>query len=135
MRIFYKKGYKYQLAESYSQITNLYPGSLIQTEYVQLTLSGVLTIKAGYAWDGPSGPTIDTKNFMRASLVHDALYQLIRLGHLPPRAKEEADKLLYAMCLEDGMSMIRASWVLLGVRIGGESSILPESEPEVLEAP
>ena len=135
MRIFYKKGYKYQLAESYSQVINIYPGCLIQTEYVQLTLSGVLTIKEGYAWDGPSGPTVDTKNFMRGSLVHDVLYQLIRLGYLPPHAKEDADNLLYSMCLEDGMSPIRATWVLLGVRVGGASSILPESEPEVLEAP
>lgn len=135
MRIFYKKGYKYQLAESYSQITNLYPGSLIHTEYIQLTLSGVLTIKEGYAWDGPSGPTIDTKNFMRGSLVHDALYQLIRLGYLPPHAKEDADNLLYSMCLEDGMSTIRASWVRLCVQVGGGSAILPEAEPEVLEAP
>lgn len=135
MRIFYKKGYKYQLAESYSQVISLYPGSPIQTDYVRLTVSGVLTIMAGYAWGGPSGPTFDTKNFMRGSLVHDALYQLIRLGHLPPRAKDDADNLLYAMCLEDGMGALRAAWVRLGVQVGGAASIRPDAEPEVLEAP
>jgi len=39
---------------------------------------GGLLIKAGYSWDGPSGSAIDTKNFMQGSLVHDALYQLLR---------------------------------------------------------
>jgi hypothetical protein len=36
----------------------------------------------GYAWNGPSGPTLDTRNFMRGSLVHDALYQLMREGRM-----------------------------------------------------
>ena len=48
----------------------------------RLNTKGHLIIKRSYAWDGPSGPTIDTKNFMRGSLVHDALYQLMRHEHL-----------------------------------------------------
>jgi hypothetical protein len=36
--------------------------------------NGSLLIRSGYAWDGVSGPlTLDTRNVMRASLVHDAL--------------------------------------------------------------
>ena len=46
------------------------------------------------AGDGPSGPAIDTKNFMRASLVHDALYQLMRLGTLDKSRRQYADRLL-----------------------------------------
>ena len=37
-----------------------------------------LYISKGYSWDGPSGPAIDTPDWIKASLVHDALYQLIR---------------------------------------------------------
>ena len=135
MRIFYKSGYKYQLAKAYVQAIPVSPEFPIFTSYLTLTSSGVLKIEAGYAWDGPSGPTVDSKNFMRGSLVHDALYQLIRLGKLPLETKQVADELLRTMCLEDGMSRIRASWVLLGVRLGGGASLLPEAEPEVISAP
>ena len=135
MRIFYKAGYKYQLHQDYAQAIPVSPDALVFTPYLALTTAGILLIKAGYAWDGPSGPTVDSKNFMRGSLVHDALYQLIRLGKLPLETKQVADELLHAMCLEDGMSRIRASWVLLGVRLGGGASRLPKAEPEVRSAP
>jgi len=76
--IAYKGGYKYQLKEDYVTETRITPPTPIQTEYIALTSQGRISIKRGYAWDGPSGPTIDTLNFMRGSIVHDALYQLIR---------------------------------------------------------
>ena len=135
MRIFYKAGYKYQLHQDYAQAIPVSPAEPVFTPYLTLTTAGILLIKAGYAWDGPSGPTIDSKNFMRGSLVHDALYQLIRLGKLPFETKQVVDELLYSMCLEDGMSRLRASWVLLGVRLGGVASLLPKAEPEVRSAP
>ena len=135
MRIFYKAGYKYQLQQAYAQAVPITPEEPVFTSYVTLTTAGILKIEVGYAWDGPSGPTVDSKNFMRGSLVHDALYQLIRLGKLPKEVKQIADELLHSMCLEDGMSKLRAAWVLLGVRVGGSTSILPEAEPEVLTAP
>jgi len=66
----------------------------------------------GYAPDGPSGPTLDTANFMRGSLVHDTLYQLMReglLNHNLPR--EAADRILQSLYREDGMLALRAWWV------------------------
>lgn len=135
MRIFYKKGYKYQLWKRYVISLPIYPEEACATPYVILTTAGVLHVKEGYAWDGPSGPTFDTKTLMRGSLVHDALYQLIRLGKLPPSAKQLADRVLHDICIEDGMWPLRADWVLAGVRFGGEHSIQPEAEPPVLEAP
>ena len=77
-RIFYSKGYKYQLKREYSLLTRICPDDDIQTLFVTLSKNGFLRIKTGYAWDGASGPAIDTRNFMRGSLVHDALYQLMR---------------------------------------------------------
>ena len=74
--IAYKAGYKYQLKAEYVVQIDIKPAALIDIEYLALTPTGALTIRKGYAWDGPSGPTIDTLNFMRGSLVHDALYQL-----------------------------------------------------------
>ena len=92
---------------------------------------GELLIKEGYSLDGPSGPAIDTKNFMQGSLVHDALYQLIREGHIDPSNKEKADIILRDICRADGMSRIRAWWVYRGVRWGGKGAI----KPDLLTAP
>jgi hypothetical protein len=72
---------------------------------------------------------------MRGSLVHDALYQLMREGLLDPEQwREPADSLLRAICREDGMSAIRAWWVYKGVRLGG-SSAAKKQENELLFAP
>ena len=87
-KIFYCRGYKYQLDQTYVVQVSIKPRADIITEWIKLNRDGMLAIMDGYAWDGPSGPTIDTKNFMRGSLVHDALYQLMREGHLEPRWRE-----------------------------------------------
>jgi len=67
--------YKYQLTEDYSVDSGIKVKEKIDTPFIILEPDGNLTIKKKYAWDGPSGPTIDTKTFMRGSLVHDAFYQ------------------------------------------------------------
>lgn len=133
--ISYKSGYKYQLVEDYTVKVALHPQQDIITEYIILTTKGILTIKKGYAWDGPSGPTFDTKTFMRGSLVHDALYQLIRQIHLSNMWRGTADKELKRICIEDGMSRIRAWWVFNGVALGGASAASPRNRKIVHKAP
>lgn len=130
----YKDGYKYQLAETYSVKVSVLPPAPVRHEYISLSQHGFLTIRKGYAWDGPSGPTIDTKNFMRGSLVHDALYQLIGEGLLSMDDREQADKELRRICLEDGMSEARAWWVYKAVRLFG-SEPASNAEPEPTTAP
>lgn len=116
----YCEGYKYQLVESYLVQISIKPSADIITPFIKLNRDGMLAIMAGYAWDGPSGPTVDTKSFMRGSLIHDALYQLMREGHLDPDMyRLIADKTLVAICKQDGMGAIRAAWVYAGVRFGG----------------
>ena len=107
-KIHYQEGFKYQLVKPYFVATGItgYSGS---TEYLNLSKEGFLIIRKGYAWDGPSGPTYDSKNSLRGSLVHDALYQLMRLGLLPESCREQADKLLHDICVEDGMNNFRAN--------------------------
>jgi hypothetical protein len=135
-QIRYRSGYKYQLVEGYSIKVSVTPQEPINTEYIKLGTDGTLAIKRGYAWDGPSGPTIDTRNFMRGSLVHDALYQLMRdAGLSKDQWRDEADLELKRICLEDGMSRIRAWWVHRGVRLGGDPSASPESRKPIRTAP
>jgi hypothetical protein len=121
-QIKYRDGYKYQLHVDYTVKTAVMPGHNVKTPYIHLTADGLLTIKAGYCWDGPSGPTVDTKNFMRGSLVHDACYQLMCERNLDVGWRETVDKELIRMCKEDGMSGIRRWWVYRGVRLAGENA-------------
>jgi hypothetical protein len=137
-RICYNSGYKYQLKETYTLKTSILPSADIVTPYVTLDAQGTLTIQKGYAWDGPSGPTIDTKTFMRGALVHDALYQLIRdcNGQFPEDPHRlQADELLRAICLADGMNSIRAWWVFKAVRLFGQPSADPANKRPVEWAP
>ena len=118
------KQWKYQLLETTSIKTVWKPEFVIRSSYewVVLTPLGILTVKKGYAWDGPSGLSIDTENFMRGSLFHDALYQLMREGLLKNIYNIDrypADILLWKTCLEDGMSKFRAGYVYKLVRIFG----------------
>lgn len=126
--ICYKKGYKYQLARTYICHVDIYPSQIIKTRFITLDTTGLLTICWGYAWDGPSGPTIDTKSFMRGSLIHDVLYQLMRIGMLGLWNREAADKELRRICLEDKMNPIRAWYVYHSVRKFARSAALPENK-------
>ena len=123
MKIEYKKikdkKYKYELLVNCHVETTFRRPEIIVTPYIELGIDGIMLIKRGYQWDGPSGPTIDTENFMRGSLVHDALYQLIREGRLRKDDRKRADKLLRRICRQDGMSYFRAWYVYRSVRMFG----------------
>ncbi|MDG1437718.1 MAG: DUF1353 domain-containing protein, partial [Emcibacteraceae bacterium] len=135
--ISFKKGYKFQLHTQYIVATNICPENDVPSEsgYIHLSSSGVITIEKGYAWDGPSGPTVDTKNFMRGSLVHDAFYQMMREGALPQDYRLPADELLRSMCKEDGMSGLRRWWVYKGVRLFAKKAAMEKSKKELEYAP
>lgn len=111
------------------------PKNNIKTDFIELGTEGMLVIKKGYAWDGPSGPTIDTPNFMRGSLVHDALYQLLRNELIDEKWRDEADDELRRICVEDGMSKICAKWVYIAVRKWGKVAASPESRKKIHKAP
>lgn len=134
-RIGFKRGYKYQLSVDHLTDTGITTSEAIETDYLVMAPGGMLLIRKGYAWDGPSGPTVDTDSFMRGALVHDALYQLMRAGQLPPECRQYADRLLRRHCTEDGMWRIRAAWVYLAVRKFGKASTKPANRKKVRWAP
>jgi hypothetical protein len=126
------RNYKYQLTADYVIDIDLRPPHDIEYELFTLSVAGRLTIRKGYAWDGPSGPTIDTRNFMRASLVHDALYQLMRLGALNADAtRERADRILRDICRQDGMSNFRAWYAYQALRMFGAKNARANGETEM----
>jgi len=130
----YKAGYKYQLVTYYEIQTGI-TGESARTLYLSLYKTGKLVINEGYCWDGASGPAIDTMSLMRGSLVHDALYQLIRLGLLGQGNRDKADRLLQRICIEDGMLRIRAWWIYKALRWFGGAATNPKNQKPVITAP
>lgn len=134
--IAYNSGYKYQLKETYTVAIEIKPPAPRGNDYLRLDVDGNLTINKGYAWDGPSGPTLDTSTFMRGSLIHDALYQLMREGFLDAdKNREKADRILHRICLEDGMWPPRAWWVYQAVRQFANPAADPASIRPTIRAP
>lgn len=111
----YFYSYKYQLTTEYTIKTGIKPKKDVDGKHIKLNMSGHLLIADGYAWDGPSGPVVDTKENMRASLVHDAFYQLMRQRHLSAKAhKDMADKFFKKICIQDGVTPATAKIYYLG---------------------
>lgn len=86
----YRDGYKYQLASACAFFTSFRPARPIVHDFITLSPDGVMTVRAGYAWDGATGAP-DNKNNLKASCGHDALYQLMRLGLMEHYHWERAD--------------------------------------------
>ena len=117
-----RRTYKYNLHSDLPYTTGIRPKKDVKLDFIEISANGELFIKCGYAWDGPSGPTIDTKNFMQGSLIHDALYQLIRESVIDKNERKAADQLLRTICRDDGMSRLRSGWVYLALRMFGAQS-------------
>ena len=139
MAITYRKlhRYKYQLRRCYEYQTDIMTERRVATKgaFVMLEPDGRLRIRAGYAWDGPSGPTVDTKSFMRGSLVHDALYQLMRESKIPTGHRKRADQIMREINLEDGMSKFRARYTYWAVRKFGAKHARPRPLQKLETAP
>lgn len=133
------RGYKYQLVQSYVHPTGICGATLYSHPYLRMFPDGTLIMLANYAWDGPSGPTYDSKSSLRASLVHDALYQLMKMGILDyDTHRQRVDELLRDIAIEDGMWKARAwAWyyaVRLAGRIYSQGNGKPADDP-ILTAP
>lgn len=131
----YKGGFKYQLCEDAFFQLRLTVKEDIDTDYINIRSEGILTVKKGYAWDGPSGPTIDTKNSMQGSLVHDALYQLMRMKLLSAGFRHIADLELERICVEDGMWKFRAGIWRRMVNLFAKKSSMPDNKRVIYTAP
>jgi hypothetical protein len=131
------KGYKYQIRRRYTYRVNIYPLKPPRrsvARYLGLSHDGILTLKNEYAWDGPSGPTIDTRDFIRGSLVHDGLYQLMREGVLDYKVhRKRADEIFREILVDDGMCRFRAWYVYQAVHIFAEGGARPKKRNKNLK--
>lgn len=106
------------LTKPYSIYTGINPIRIPLNSDVSLHIDSSLSIQKGYEWDGATGYP-DVVQIIRASLVHDALYDLIREGVLNKKHRKKADKLFRKICLEDGMGKWQAWRVYSAVRLFG----------------
>lgn len=120
----YRKLYKYSLEEDVI-FNTLVKGFELEIKsvkgrtLVKLNKIGKIELRCGYSWDGASGPALDTKNFMRATLVHDALYQMLGEGLLPMSERKLVDKTMKMIAREDGMGAFRGWYTYIFVRAFG----------------
>lgn len=131
----YTKGFKYQLRADFTMMLSFCPEKDIKTYWISFSHNGWLEIRRGYAWDGMSGGVYDTKTSMQGSLVHDALYQLLRHSQLPMSLWPVVDDELEKICRNDKMWGWRASLHRKGLGIGGRGSALPSAIRQVHYAP
>ncbi len=131
----YCKGFKYQLKQDILISTGITISDEILDSFITLGVNGELSIRKGYAWDGASGPTIDGEKNMVPSIVHDALYELMRKCLLHIRFRKQVDKLFYKMCLDRGMNKYRAKVYFWAVRRFGKFTSRSQDKRKVLYAP
>jgi len=94
--------YRFRLAKDFVFYQNrIVPEEMVSHQYFALLPDGRLKIEAGYAWDGASGIVLSQESVLRASLVHDVCYQMMRLGLIDQSNRKAADKLFYDLSIYD----------------------------------
>lgn len=137
-------GAKQVCSEFRFQLTTIVDGKCVpykigsdgEAGFIKFDKAGRITVAVGYVWDGASGPTIDTPDSVCASLGHDVLYELMRLGLLLPAVyKPIADRWFYDRLITDGMVQYRAYAWFRAVVVFGAGGVKPASQPTIQRAP
>jgi len=124
-----KRLFKYELAADFAIQIQIRPEQTIEHEFFHLSATGLLLIRRGYRWDGPSGPTYDSTGLMIGSLIHDVGYQMTREGHFDIREDRAAwDKVYRETIIAHGINPIRAWGHWYALSKFGWSSALPHEE-------
>lgn len=127
---------KYTISKSvHYQLRKIQPIAPIRTRFYSLTMNGLLVVKAGYAYDGPSGPTIDTPSTMFCALVHDVMYEMFRKEQLSLDWRGEADEELSEIGKACGANPYRMEIWEWGVDKFAEKHALPENKKIMYEVP
>ncbi|AFK66704.1 tail assembly chaperone [Colwellia phage 9A] len=93
----------YELLEDYMYMGYVKPLFEIRHKYFTIFPNGLILIKKGYQWNG-ANVIKDTKQNLRASLVHDAYCQAMALKILPMSYRLPSDRTYKKLCKSDGMN-------------------------------
>lgn len=140
----YSEGYKYVtrsdgcyqckfIAPGRFIILRTYSGRILAT----LSETGLLVWGEFYAWNGANFPAPELKSSRRGTLVHDILYQMMRLGLIDRLIWwHPANKELQNCMIEDGAFKATAYLYFKGVETKiAYKSTLPEGDYKILTAP
>lgn len=130
-----KRNWKYETAEEWVFQLNFTVAENISTDFISLTTDGRLFLAKHFCWDGASGPTLDTPASIAPSAAHDALYQLIRKGFLPPDFIDVANREFLRLLEENGMWWWRRKLWFMAVEEYGKSYLNLGDEPVVYDTP
>jgi hypothetical protein len=106
--LFYCDGYKYQSRCPMVYFSGILPEKDIFTDLIVLRRDGWMWVAPYFAWDGASGPAIDTASVMRASHFHDGAAALMRMGKLPMDCRFQANETYRRLMITDGAFRERA---------------------------
>ena len=137
-QIKHRAGYKHQLYGNESvfvQLVYIRPTERVITPYCTIETDGWVEIFAWYAWDGASGPTYDTNNTYRASLVHDCIADCIRDGYLPFETYKLNDKEIAVILKEDGTAAFRIWYWQRGLALADGSYAKKSSKRKIYISP
>jgi len=131
----YKKGYKYQLVEDDWVQTGIIPPHPIDIKFISLGIDGKLRLRNGYASDGPSGPTIDTKSSIKGAFFHDGLCQLVRMEKLRnnPLMRSQINETAHRIWVNSGMWKWRADNWLRALNTHGDFAMDPANAKRIYE--
>ena len=127
-----KRNWKYDLPERVTFQTRIKPDRILRTDWITLHPDGTLILEAGYAWDGPSGPTFDTPDSLRGSAIHDALYQLMKLGLLDRKWFDASNRELLRWLKRDGMWWFRRRAWYRAVQRYGEAYMTRDDDDQTI---
>lgn len=131
----YTSGWKYQLAET-CKVQTPVTGYDISNDYFHLYPDGVLCVFKGYAWDGASGPTWDTKSSIFPSMVHDVFCQCMRDKSVSYELWQNIiNRFFKEQCIACRMSKGRAALWHAGVELGDAGNPNQGPDREVITAP
>lgn len=148
MKYYKQKHYKNVLAsEEYFALPG-WSGVTYENGFLTL-IDGNLDIQIGYAWDGASGPVVQTKQLLYAALLHDALYQIIRQLQLAEVYRSAADRefrdIYRRICLEAypsnsigdrigrSLAKMRSVYIYNAVKWFGKSSVKKPKPKKIYE--
>lgn len=119
----------------YYQLKIIRPTHPITSRFYSLSLNGLVFVRAGYGFDGPSGPTIDTPDVIFCSVIHDVLYEMFTKGELDLKWRKAADQELKDIGIACGASHSRMKVWKSMVRIFARKAALPISKKKIYIIP
>ncbi len=100
-------GWKYELLNDAVECVEL-PYCLafhIDTDYIGIA-GDYVVVRKRYAWNGPN-VVPDSPDLMRASMFHDALYQLMREGYISKKNRRYADRLFRDIYIREATRIVK----------------------------